>query len=69
MEYAFDNLLFVRGGYMFLPELEKDDNIYGLTAGVGINYDLGGVNMKFDYAYRQTKFFDANHVFTVTLGF
>jgi opacity protein-like surface antigen len=54
---------------MFLPELEKDDNIYGLTAGVGINYDLGGVNMKFDYAYRQTKFFDANHVFTVTLGF
>lgn len=69
MEYTFDNLLFVRGGYMFLPELEKDDNIYGLTAGVGINYDLGGVNMKFDYGYRQTKFFDANHVFTVTLGF
>lgn len=69
MEYTFDNLLFVRGGYMFLPELEKDDNIYGLTAGVGINYDLGGVNMKFDYGYRQTKVFDANHVFTVTLGF
>lgn len=69
LEYTFDNLLFVRGGYMFMPELEKDDNIYGLTAGFGIKYNLGGVDLKFDYGFRDTKYFDDNHVFTVSLGF
>ena len=68
-EYSYDNLFFVRGGYMLLPELDKEANIYGLTAGVGLNYNLGGVGFKFDYAFRQTDIFDDNHVFTVQLGF
>lgn len=67
-EYAFNNLFFVRGGYSYMPEIEADDNIYGVTAGVGINYNLGGANFKFDYAFRQVKYFDNNHIFTVTLG-
>ncbi|MEG8948093.1 PorV/PorQ family protein [Rosettibacter firmus] len=67
-EYGFNNTLFLRGGYMFMPELDSDSNVFGLTAGFGINYDLGGVGLKLDYAYRQAKFFDANHVFTITLG-
>ncbi len=69
MEYGLNDMFFVRGGYMFLPELENDDaNIYGLTAGLGIKYDLGGTQLKFDYAFRQTQFFDDNHVFTIQLG-
>ena len=36
VEYNFDNIFFVRGGYMFMPELDSDSNIYGVTAGMGI---------------------------------
>ncbi len=67
-EYNFDNFLFFRGGYQLTPDLETEDNIYGLSAGVGINYDLGGVNLKIDYAYRQVEYFDDNHVITVGIG-
>ncbi|MBX3007404.1 MAG: PorV/PorQ family protein [Melioribacteraceae bacterium] len=68
-EYGFDNTLFIRGGYDLLPELDADNDIYGLTAGFGVKYNMGGVDLKLDYAYREVKFFDANHVFTVGLGF
>lgn len=67
-EYGYNNLFFIRAGYALLEGVGDDGNIFGLTAGAGINYDLGGVGFKFDYAYRETKFFDNNHVFTVQLG-
>ena len=71
MEYGFNQWFFVRGGYLFTPSFAdtKDYNIYGLTAGMGIKYDLGGTAMKLDYAFRQTKFFNNNHVFAVQFGF
>ena len=68
-EYSFNNLLFVRGGYDMSPKSQSDEYIYGLTAGAGINYDVGGLDLKIDYAYRDVKYFNANHVFAVTLGF
>jgi hypothetical protein len=67
-EYAYNDLFFIRGGYMFMPELDSDSNTFGLSAGFGINYNLGGLGLKLDYAFRQMKFFNDNHVFTVTLG-
>lgn len=67
-EYAYNNLFFLRAGYTLLEGVGDDGNIFGLTAGAGINYDLGGIGFKFDYAFRETKFFDNNHVFTVQLG-
>lgn len=67
-EYSYDNTFFVRGGYMFMPELDSDSNTFGLTAGFGINYNLGGLGVKLDYAFRKAKFFEDNHVFTITLG-
>lgn len=67
-EYSYDNLFFVRGGYTLLPELEDDENTYGLSAGVGLNYDLGGVAFQVDYAYREVEFFDDNHIFSIGLG-
>ncbi|MGK9477451.1 PorV/PorQ family protein [Melioribacter sp. OK-6-Me] len=67
-EYAYNDLFFVRGGYTFMPELDSDSNTFGLTAGFGINYNLGGLGFKIDYAFREMKFFNDNHVFTVTLG-
>jgi hypothetical protein len=69
-EYSFKDIVFLRGGYSLttgIPSLFE--NIYGPTFGAGVQYDVGGVLMSVDYAYRQTKFFSANQWFTVHLGF
>lgn len=71
MEYSLNDMFFVRGGYMFTPEFgegQDDYNSFGLTAGLGIKYNLGGTTMKVDYAFREVKYFDANHVFTLQFG-
>lgn len=69
-EYMFNNLIALRGGYAYTPESQEANNIYGLTAGVGINYSVSGTDLKVDYAYRQVKnYFSANHVVTLTVGF
>lgn len=68
LEYGYDNLIFIRGGY---TAAAKNSNayIYGFSAGLGINYDLGGLDVKVDYAYRDVDYFGGNHVFGVSLGF
>lgn len=68
-EYSFKNLVFFRAGYDVAPDMSKDQNAFGLTAGAGINYSIPGFQVKFDYAYRDVDFFDANHVFSLGLGF
>lgn len=68
-EYTFNNTLFVRGGYTFAPQVEGDEYIYGLTAGMGIKYDMSGMELKADYAFREVDIFDSNHVFSVSIGF
>jgi hypothetical protein len=67
-EYGYNNLFFVRAGYQFALQ-ETDNYIYGFTAGAGINYEIEGFGVKVDYAFRDTEFFDGNHVFALTLGF
>jgi hypothetical protein len=71
LEYALNNMFFVRAGYAYTPSFadNTDYNIYGITAGLGLKYDLGGTALKIDYAFRQTKFFDNNHVIAVQFGF
>lgn len=66
-EYGYNNLFFVRAGYLLSPQSE--DYLYGFTGGVGINYEVEGFGFKVDYAYRDVQFFDGNHVFALTLGF
>jgi len=70
-EYMFNNLIALRGGYAYTPESQEAGNIWGFTAGAGLNYDIGGgTDVRVDYAYRQVKSsFDANHVFSVGLAF
>jgi len=67
-EYVFNNLLALRVGYTLIPKDQIIENIFGITAGAGINYDMGGTQIKFDYAYRQMDIFNPNHVFSVGLG-
>ena len=68
-EYGFMKTFFVRVGYGYSPKNQDPDYIYGLTAGAGIDYNLGGITLGLDYAYRSVKYFSANHTIALTLGF
>lgn len=70
LEYSLNSMFFVRGGYAYTPSFSDntDYNIYGVTAGIGLKYDLSGTSLKVDYAFRQTKFFDNNHIIAVQFG-
>jgi len=67
-EYGYSNMFFIRAGYKFAMQ-ESDNYIYGLSAGAGINYEVGGIDIRVDYAFRDVKYFDGNHIFSLTLGF
>lgn len=77
LEYGYNNLFFLRGGYNFAESMEdassplqdKQTYIYGLTAGVGVHYETGGLDLTFDYAFRDVEFLDANHIFSFKVGF
>jgi len=68
-EYGYNKMFFARLGYTMSPTNQDPNYIYGFTAGAGINYDLGGIDVKVDYAYRSVKYFTANNVFEISLGF
>ncbi|MGA9116611.1 MAG: PorV/PorQ family protein [Bacteroidota bacterium] len=65
LEYAWRDLLFLRGGYMLLGQNNAEDNIYGVSLGAGVTVPVSGARIGFDYAYRQADFFDSNHWITV----
>ena len=68
-EYGYDNMIFLRGGYVISPKTEADAYIYDYSFGAGVNFDLGGVGFRFDYAFRNVKYFQANNVIAVSLAF
>ena len=68
-EYGYNKTFYVRGGYSYSPNNQDDEYIYGFTFGGGIHYDLGGINVMVDYAYRAVKYFSGNNVFSVSLAF
>jgi hypothetical protein len=59
LEYAFQDLFFLRGGYKFNYDEE------GLTAGLGVRKDVGGIGLKVDYVYSDFGIFDSVSRFTV----
>lgn len=61
--------LFGRAGVGIVSQAEEDENIFGATLGVGLSYQLEGVKVTFDYAFREVDFFDNNNVFSLKLGF
>lgn len=69
-EFSYNELLFLRGGYTYMTEAidNSDEAIFGPTFGVGIHL-TEGVNLKVDYAYRTVDYFDANHLFSIQVGF
>lgn len=69
-EISYNNLLFVRGGYIYTKEGadNKDEQLFGPTFGAGLILSAG-IDITVDYAYRAANYFDANHAITVKLGF
>ncbi|MEX0602674.1 MAG: PorV/PorQ family protein, partial [Bacteroidota bacterium] len=61
--------LFGRLGTGMVPDAPENENIFGLTAGAGVSYMTGGVDLTLDFAYRQVEFFDANTVVSLKVGF
>jgi opacity protein-like surface antigen len=69
LEYSFDSILFGRLGYQTQPDADADQNVLGLTAGVGIKYPVGGSNISFNYVYQEMKFVGDNNLFSLEIGF
>jgi len=69
-EYSYQDLFFLRGGWALTQATSEDrTNLYGPTFGAGVHTAMGSIDLSVDYAYRTMKVFEANHVFSVRLGF
>jgi hypothetical protein len=73
LEYGFQNMFFVRGGYISSLESTSGpiSNINnGFTFGAGVSYSFAdGMNFVLDYSFQQVKEFpNPNHTFAVKLS-
>lgn len=76
LEYGFDKTFFVRLGYFAATGMEtanstqSDYNTFGLNAGFGLSYDIGGAELRLDYAYRAVQYdgLGDNHAFSLGFG-
>ncbi len=69
VEYVYNNFFFLRGGYLYTQQTSSDDLLYTFTAGLGICYTVGGTDLTFDYAFRDSQYFDGNNLFSLMIGF
>jgi len=70
LEYNFNKLVYLRGGYQFTNDESNVSGFNGPTFGAGFKYaSSSNFNIGFDYAYRSSDIFDANQFFTINFGF
>jgi len=62
LEYNFMSIFSLRGGYKF----NYDEQ--GLTLGFGLNYNMGTINGRIDYAYLDYGRLSTSHLFTLGFG-
>jgi hypothetical protein len=67
IEYSFDNIIFLRTGYILVPE--EANYIYGISYGIGIKQKISGIDFMIDYGYRPTKYFNSNSLFNLIITF
>lgn len=63
VEYGFQDLLFLRGGYKVNYDLES------LSLGAGLQVRMRGIRARIDYSYLQMDLFDAVNMFSVDFAF
>lgn len=69
LEYSFREFVHVRAGYNYETGLDAEDSLYRFAIGAGINYIFASTPISIDYAFRDSQFFDANNIFSITVGF
>lgn len=62
-EYTLFDMVSVRAGY------KTNHDIEGFSGGLGLFYEISGINLKVDYSYSSMEFFDAVNRFTVGFSF
>ncbi len=65
-ELVWNNILFLRVGYNSLFEEASEE---GLTAGAGLQYNIGGFDLRIDYSYMDFGIFDSINRYSVSIGF
>lgn len=66
-ELGIIDMIFLRGGYRSFGQMDSEE---GLTAGVGLQYELFGQSMiKFDYAYTDFGRLEYTSRYTIRLNF
>jgi hypothetical protein len=73
MEYGFDEMFFLRAGYVLNSDQDYADNVgrlTGLTAGVGLKAaPTSGLNLGLDYSFRYAQYLKPTHRVLLTVGF
>lgn len=74
-EYIMNDMISLRGGFETnLTEIDVDNGdpneaLFGITLGAGLQVESGGLDLTLGYAFRDVDIFDANHVFSLEIGF
>lgn len=68
-EYTYSDLFALRGGYILYNNIDTENVLYRFTLGAGLHYKLGGTDLTFDYAFRDSQYFDGNNLFSLKIGF
>ncbi len=68
-EFVFNDMIFLRGGYIQTMEAEVEEVLYGMSFGAGLHYKVAGADLTIDYAHRLSQYFDGNNVFSLRMGF
>lgn len=67
VEYAYQDFLMVRGGYVFS---DQEEYLFGPSFGLGLTVPMGGSRISVDYALQTVDaFFDDLHTFSIRVGF
>ncbi|MBI1803721.1 MAG: PorV/PorQ family protein [Ignavibacteriae bacterium] len=74
VEYTYNDLFSLRGGYNYVTAQEVGresiySDAYGWSFGLGVRTQLSDLDISVDYAYRAVQFFGGNHAIGVILGF
>ncbi|RMH78583.1 MAG: hypothetical protein D6681_19960 [Calditrichaeota bacterium] len=69
VEYAYSDIIAIRGGYQFVDNTPSEDQNYRFTLGVGLHHKFGNTDISIDYAFRDSQYFDGNNIFAVKIGF
>jgi len=69
VEYGYSDIVALRGGYLMNAGVDSEDQLYSFTVGLGLHTSVGGTSLAFDYAYRDSQYFDGNNMFQLTIGF